>query len=65
VHLPKISKAKLPKGLFSLYFLVRVREKINSQILGFEASILQGVQSLEYQNISAVGQRKWTGSIGV
>jgi hypothetical protein len=42
---------------------LRVRAKINSHVLGVEAPVQQGVQSLEYQDISAVGQRSWKGWI--
>jgi hypothetical protein len=42
-----------------------VRAQINSQILGAEAPVQQDVQSQEYQDIFVVGQRSWTGWIGV
>jgi hypothetical protein len=45
--------------------MLGVHAKINSQILGVEAPVQQGVQSQEYPDISAVGQRSWTGWIGV
>jgi hypothetical protein len=46
------------------FFRFRARAEINSQILGVEAPVQQGAQALKYQDISAVGQRRWMGWIG-
>jgi hypothetical protein len=56
---------KFLSSKYSIPQLLKVRAKINSQILGIEAPVRQGVQALEYQDISAVGQRSWAGWIGV
>ena len=44
--------------------LLRVRAKINSQILSVEAPVWQGVKEQEYQAYSELSQRRQAGCIG-
>jgi len=43
---------------------LRVRAKINSQILGVEAPAWQGAKEQEYQEYSELSQRRQAGCIG-
>jgi len=45
-------------------FALRVRAKINSQILSVEAPAWQGAKEQEYQAYSKLSQRRQAGCIG-